>query len=132
MWSPFRCFHVQFVVDPLIILKKKMSGSQPKKYFCPVCGKSFSRSYDLLRHSSCHTGENPYQCTICDSAHSTKSQLLRHSKTHSKTKLYKFNYCDQSFIRKERFLRNKIQHAKDKLFQCNIILVYLCYKYKCL
>ena len=47
MWSPFRCFHVQFVVDPLIILKKKMSGSQPKRYHCPVCGKSFSKSYDI-------------------------------------------------------------------------------------
>ena len=41
LWLPFRCFHVQFVVDPLIILKKKMSGSQPKKYHCPVCGKIF-------------------------------------------------------------------------------------------
>ena len=91
MWSPFSCFHGQFVVDPLIILKKKMSGSQPKTYHCPVCGKSFLRKNDLLRHSNSHTSEKPYQCPICDSGYSTKSQLLRHSKPHSQTKLFQLN-----------------------------------------
>ena len=62
-------------------IKGEMADTQPKKYQCPVCGKPFSRTYDLLIHSNSHTGDKPYQCNICDSAFSTKSHLLRHSKT---------------------------------------------------
>ena len=58
-------------------IKGEMSGWKPTKYHCPVCGKSFSRSYDLLIHSNSHTGDKPYQCNIWDSDLSTKSNLLR-------------------------------------------------------
>ena len=78
---PTWCDQAYFSKEQLMMIvtdiKGEMSGSQPKKCQCPVCGKSFSRTYDLLIHSNSHTGDKPYQCNICDSAFSTKSNLLR-------------------------------------------------------
>jgi uncharacterized Zn-finger protein len=55
---------------------------------CPECGKSFSRSCNLLRHLLVHSGARPYTCAQCGRSFSRNSHLLRHLRTHARETLY--------------------------------------------
>ncbi|EPQ20542.1 Zinc finger and SCAN domain-containing protein 10, partial [Myotis brandtii] len=64
------------------------SGQAEPPQECLECGKSFSRSCNLLRHMLVHTGARPYSCTQCGRSFSRNSHLIRHLRTHSRETLY--------------------------------------------
>uniref|UniRef100_A0A3P8SER6 C2H2-type domain-containing protein n=1 Tax=Amphiprion percula TaxID=161767 RepID=A0A3P8SER6_AMPPE len=56
--------------------------TEPKRYQCPDCGKSFRVSTALICHRRIHTKEKPFSCQQCDKHFSSKSNLRHHMKVH--------------------------------------------------
>lgn len=47
-----------------------------------VCGKTFSKSYNLVVHMRMHEDVRPFQCSLCDQTFRQKAHLQRHETTH--------------------------------------------------
>ena len=57
-------------------------------YVCKMCGKAFSRPYNLKSHLRTHTNERPYCCSICGKAFARQHDRRRHEDLHSGKKRY--------------------------------------------
>ena len=57
-------------------------------YVCKMCGKAFSRPYNLKSHLRTHTNERPYSCSICGKAFARQHDRRRHEDLHSGKKRY--------------------------------------------
>jgi uncharacterized Zn-finger protein len=53
-----------------------------QKHHCPVCGKPFSRKFNMREHMKIHTGEKPHQCQICHKHFLLKGNLTKHMVVH--------------------------------------------------
>ena len=51
---------------------------------CSVCGKTFSKKYNMMVHMRIHTGECPFECSVCGKRFNQKSSLKSHLKVHAK------------------------------------------------
>ena len=49
---------------------------------CPVCGKTFYRRSNMLKHLYVHTGEKPYVCDFCGQSFNTNWSKRRHVTSH--------------------------------------------------
>ena len=47
-----------------------------------VCGKTFSKSYNLVVHMRMHEDVRPFHCSLCDQTFRQKAHLQRHETTH--------------------------------------------------
>ena len=57
--------------------------SDPSKFACRVCGKSFSLQRLLNRHMKCHSDTKRYLCTFCGKGFNDTFDLKRHTRTHT-------------------------------------------------
>lgn len=62
----------------------KVPTNAPKKHWCSVCTKRFTRPSSLQTHMYSHTGEKPFACSVegCGRHFSVVSNLRRHHKVH--------------------------------------------------
>ena len=65
-----------------------------------VCGKTFSKSYNLVVHMRMHEDIRPFACTLCDQTFRQKAHLQRHETTHG--------------IQSKNFYRNPASRRKKR------------------
>jgi len=76
--------------SPKLALTKTINGATiPSSKTCnwvfengQVCGKTFSKSYNLVVHMRMHEDIRPFACTLCDQTFRQKAHLQRHETTH--------------------------------------------------
>ena len=76
-----------------------MDNKDVKCHACDLCGKRFSRKFNLNTHIKCvHSDEKDYICSFCSRAFNHSSNLRKHIKTvHSSDKPFRCPLCSKSF-----------------------------------
>ena len=68
-----------YVTGYLEHLKTHKEG---KRFKCPQCPKTFSRSHGIHNHMLTHTGERPHLCYVCGASFKLKDSLREHTARH--------------------------------------------------
>lgn len=55
-------------------------------YVCNICKKTFTRKYDMIRHSKCHTPQMLYVCGFCRKTYMRKDHFIKHTLMHIERK----------------------------------------------
>ena len=60
----------------------KNTHKEGKRFKCPKCDKTFSRSHGIHNHMLTHTGERPHLCYVCGRSFKLKDSLREHTARH--------------------------------------------------
>ncbi|XP_063101687.1 zinc finger protein 92 homolog [Cavia porcellus] len=96
---------------------QRPKGSE-KRYLCQQCGKSFSRSSNLIKHRIVHSGEKPYACPECGKQFRRSFALLEHRRIHSGEKPFACDECGKTFTRSSNLVKHQIVHSGEKPYCC--------------
>jgi len=74
--------------------------TDPSRFACRICAKTFSLQRLLNRHMKCHSDTKRYLCTFCGKGFNDTFDLKRHTRTHTGVRPYKCNLCEKSFTQR--------------------------------
>lgn len=72
---------------PIELVQNQLTN--PRKYVCRICSRSFTTSGHLARHKKIHTGERKNLCPwpTCNARFARRDNCMQHYKTHTKGRL---------------------------------------------
>ncbi|KAF6206355.1 hypothetical protein GE061_017588 [Apolygus lucorum] len=87
-----------------------------KELVCEICGKRFSRNWNLTVHQRIHKGQRPYSCHICKKTFRHRQHAERHFAKHQPVAEFECTLCNQPFGRKDNMIRHiKLNHPDRPL-----------------
>ncbi|XP_029032628.2 zinc finger protein 236-like isoform X2 [Osmia bicornis bicornis] len=89
-----------FADKSLSTTTKTLTKGNSARKECDICGKTFTKPYQVERHKRIHTGDRPYKCDLCTKSFAQKSTLQMHQKHHTGDRPYACPYCEYSFTQK--------------------------------
>lgn len=98
---------------------------EKRRYQCPACDKSFSRSDHLKRHSLTHLppDKRPFKCSICNKSFLQVADLKMHSYTHTPdpNKAHGCPTCGKCFGTKTHLNQHMAYHRStdERPFKCS-------------
>ncbi|XP_068610605.1 myc-associated zinc finger protein [Brachionichthys hirsutus] len=95
--------------------RHRLSHSDEKPFFCPICQQRFKRKDRMSHHVRSHQGgvEKHYVCPHCGKAFSRPDHLNSHVRqVHSSERPFKCPTCESSFATKDRLRAHMIRHEE--------------------
>lgn len=95
---------------------KKARKVKGKPFVCnapcgtTICGKTFSRAYNLTSHMKTHSADRPFLCGACPLAFARRHDRERHARLHTGEKPYACESCGCGFMRNDALHRHRISH----------------------
>lgn len=99
---------------------KKSTHTPNKSHKCKECGKFFTKSNDLLKHTRIHLGIRPYSCSICSKSFTHQTSLRNHQAVHSGEKPFICSYCGSSFSYAGNLKVHIRSHTNERPFSCHV------------
>jgi len=84
--------------DPVAPSSCRPQRDGPRNFACPLCGKSFKKSFQLENHRRIHSGDRPFVCHTCGKAFNQEATLRTHLRIHSGSKPHACKECGESFV----------------------------------
>ncbi|KAG8504370.1 Zinc finger protein 407 [Galemys pyrenaicus] len=95
--------------------------SQPRKFTCHLCDRSFTEKWALNNHMKLHTGEKPFKCSwpTCHYSFLTASAMKDHYRTHTGEKSFLCDLCGFAGGTRHALTKHRRQHTGEKPFKCD-------------